>query len=356
MALAQSADAALAAKILARLEALEFAELTPGTLAQALHALQVCSDRSGENQQDAFAAILPQLEPLYPHLVESVNRQLAALLLELDSPQLVPRSMQQLRVVSSQAERMQYLFVLRNATEGWTPALREEYLTLLGEMDGYVGGDGMPGFADQIRQDALKQLAVDERPRWVQAWNRPTADVELDVRRPFVQKWTLADMSERLHEVAKGRDFAQGKEMFAAAQCARCHRLGGKGAVLGPDLTSARSRYTPRNLLESVLSPSLVVAEKYRTDLLVTEDGRVLTGRIVPSRDFRSSQIRLAANPLKPSEVVEVAKEEIAEHHKSTVSIMPQGLLDTLTAEQMLDLLAYILAAGDAEHPSFREH
>lgn len=360
MALAQAADRELAQEIFAKVLTENLSELPPEQLASALHTLEVCLDRAEQAKEEEplpaeFSAATAELEPLFPHPVDSINRQVVNLLARFDSPVLVPRVMQQLATTTRQKQRMHYFFVLRNVRSGWTPRLREDYLTMLGEMNNYIGGEGMPGFVEQLRENALGRLPAEAWPDWMQRWNVTGGDVELDVKRPLVKEWDLADLSSELGQVSTGRNFAQGEEMFAAAQCIRCHRLSGKGGVVGPDLTSAGSRYTPRNLLESVLKPSLVVADNYRTDLLVTEDGRVLTGRIVPSTDYRSSLIRLAPNPLKPSVVEEVPKDKILEHHKSTVSIMPEKLLDTLTSEQILDLLAYVLTAGDASHPCFEK-
>ena len=62
----------------------------------------------------------------------------------------------------------------------------------------------------------------------------------------------------------------------------------------------------------------------------------------------------IATNPLTPAEVTEVEKSTIESHSPSPVSFMPQGLLDTLRKDEILDLFAYIQAGGDPEHPSFR--
>ena len=84
------------------------------------------------------------------------------------------------------------------------------------------------------------------------------------------------------------------------------------------------------------------------------ENGRVFTGRIVPGGDFRSPTLRVSTDPLDRAQFVEFAKAAIELHKRSPVSPMPKELVDYLSQNEILDLLAYINAAGRAEHPSFR--
>jgi putative heme-binding domain-containing protein len=91
-----------------------------------------------------------------------------------------------------------------------------------------------------------------------------------------------------------------------------------------------------------IMEPSQVVSEAYRTDVIVTHSGRVVTGRIVPSADFRQSAVWVSTNPLRPDLVESIPKPDIESHTPSTASVMPTGLLSTLTREEILDLLAYL--------------
>ena len=117
------------------------------------------------------------------------------------------------------------------------------------------------------------------------------------------------------------------------------------GHFVGPDLTSVSRRFTRRDLLMSVLNPSLVVSEKYRNVQIVTNDGRTITGRAIASGDYRSPIVRVATDPLNPTQVVEISKRDIEIHRDSTLSPMPEGLLNTLTRSEILDLLAFLEAS-----------
>ena len=119
-----------------------------------------------------------------------------------------------------------------------------------------------------------------------------------------------------------------------------CHRLGDDGGTIGPDLTDVSSRFSTRDILESVIEPSRVVSDTYRYVVVTTKHGKSITGRIAPV-DYRLPVLRLAPNPLS-DEAVDVPKDDIVSYAESEVSPMPGGLLDTLTREEIYDLLAYI--------------
>jgi putative heme-binding domain-containing protein len=98
-----------------------------------------------------------------------------------------------------------------------------------------------------------------------------------------------------------------------------------------------------RALIVEIVEPSKVVDEKYRTHLVTLANGEVLAGIIVEQND---QHIRIAANPAKPDEIRTIPRKKIEEMHKSDVSLMPVGLLNTLAKDEILDLLAYVTGGG----------
>ena len=96
----------------------------------------------------------------------------------------------------------------------------------------------------------------------------------------------------------------------------------------------------------SIVSPSLVVAEQYHLDRIETTDGRVLVGRIVQSGDYRSPALRIISDSLRPDQFVVITKRDIEAHSTIPTSPMPAGLLDTLTKEEIADLIAFIESGG----------
>ena len=107
---------------------------------------------------------------------------------------------------------------------------------------------------------------------------------------------------------------------------------------------------TPVDVLKNVLEPSLKIDDKYRTYLFELKSGKVVTGMVV---DESGDEIKVIENPLASKATVVVRKSDVAERAKSPSSIMPKGLLDKLTREEALDLLAYIISRGDAASPVF---
>ena len=97
--------------------------------------------------------------------------------------------------------------------------------------------------------------------------------------------------------------------------------------------------------------PSAVIAKGYETYIIETKSGRVLTGRILKQTD---KSLQVAVNPLENCEPVNVPLDDIESKRMSVTSLMPEGLLVTLTKNDIIDLLAYVHAGGDPNDPAFR--
>lgn len=93
------------------------------------------------------------------------------------------------------------------------------------------------------------------------------------------------------------------------------------------------------------------INEKYSTYLFDMESGQVVTGLIVGETP---ELVKVVENPLASTEPKLLRKAEISGRKQSPVSLMPRGLLDRLTREEILDLVAYIAAGGDASNPLFQ--
>ncbi|MBM3954147.1 MAG: c-type cytochrome [Planctomycetes bacterium] len=128
----------------------------------------------------------------------------------------------------------------------------------------------------------------------------------------------------------------EGRDLFAKS-CGTCHRLFGTGGQIGPDLTS-HDRGDPRALLVHVVQPSATIREGYETTVIVTGDGRVLSGFVV-EEDPGIVVLRLADGRTEslPREVIE-------DLQRSPESIMPTGLLADYSPQQVRDLFAYLRA------------
>ena len=178
----------------------------------------------------------------------------------------------------------------------------------------------------------------------------PILDDLLKNNRPR-KEWVFDDLASSVEGLSTGRSFANGKQIFEVASCVSCHRLNGVGVQVGPDLAQLDPKTTRLDILRSLLEPSVKIDEKYQTHVFSTKSGKVITGMILEESPQR---IKVIENPLAKSAPVFLDRADIDERSKSPTSIMPKGLLDKLTSEEILDLIAYIAARGDAKAPLFQ--
>jgi putative heme-binding domain-containing protein len=363
-ALARSGSKKVARNVVARLNQLSLSELSANWKLTAVHIYRLCLDGIEKPEKPLLDAIIRRLNPLLPDeslpVAQSalLNRELSHILVRIDAPGAVEKTVSLLKSAKSQADELHYLFVLRNAKNGWSFESRENYFIALKNTRYYLGGDGMPKFIQQIRTEAIATLTQQEREQLgdlLAEAETKQAETPPTIARPFVREWKTVDLAESLVDVSKGRSFEQGQRMFRDALCIRCHRMRTAGDVLGPDLTSVSRRFSRKDILESIIFPSKVVAEKYRNVQIVTTEGKVITGQIIPGGDYRSPTLRLFTDPLKPNTITEIPKKSIDVHRLSETSAMPKDLLNTLTKEEILDLLAFIESAGNRNYPGFRK-
>jgi hypothetical protein len=209
----------------------------------------------------------------------------------------------------------------------------------------------MPGFLDRIRKEALSAVPDEvERAQYAALLARdPATAEEPTAPRPFVRKWNLSDALAATQSLAGKPNLDRGRALFAAASCSKCHRVGSLGTPVGPDLTSVSSRFSRRDILESIIEPSMSIAENYRSLQILTQEGKSYVGRPILGGDYRSQILRLAIDPQHPFHVTQIDKRTIEQEQISAVSWMPQGLLDSLSAEEIRDLIAFIEAGGQRE-------
>ena len=148
-----------------------------------------------------------------------------------------------------------------------------------------------------------------------------------------------------------GRNFERGRQLYSAVACAACHRFVNEGGSVGPDLTGVVGRYSVRDLLESIVEPNKVISDQYQAIIIHTADGRVVTGRV---GNLSAANMNVVEDMFDPGRMTSVRRADIESMEPSPVSMMPQGLLNSLNAEEIQDLLAYLLSRGDSEHPAYR--
>ncbi len=118
--------------------------------------------------------------------------------------------------------------------------------------------------------------------------------------------------------------------------CANCHKLYGYGGVVGPDITGA-NRGNLEYLLGNILTPSAIIQDAYKMHIVLTDDGRIYSG-IPAEENERQLKLRVADRP----EPITIAKSQIESREVAPISMMPEGTLETLKDEEVLQLIAYL--------------
>ena len=152
---------------------------------------------------------------------------------------------------------------------------------------------------------------------------------------------TPQQRAEILTLVANGADAGRGRELYRreALRCVACHRIDREGGRVGPNLTAIGSAAQPDYLLDALLEPAKSVKEGYGSLVVVTTDGQVTSG-IPVSRSDTELVLRTALD-----KEVRLQLADIDEEAPGT-SLMPAGLVDGLSKEEIADLVRYLSALG----------
>jgi putative heme-binding domain-containing protein len=352
LALARVGGRAVQARVREHLLARLAQPLTAEQHLMTLRGLTVTYLRHGRPGAIEAARAADVLNATYPSDDSRVNRQLCELLVYLEAPDVVGKTIPLLQTASTQEEKIQYLFLLRLVKKRWAVADRRAYFEALSRgRQNFWGANMLMTILGYIRADAEASLAPEERvalaevlKAFDQADAVPVAPVPA---RAFLRDWSVSDFTDTRDSLASLRDLGRGQRLFKETGCAQCHRFGSDGGFIGPDLTAVGSRFDRRALLESILEPSKVIAEAYRTVSVTLKSGAILDGRIVVED---SSTLSIAINPVDPDQRRRVRRADIQTQRMSDFSPMPAGLINGLNREEVLDLLAF-LERGAAAPP-----
>ena len=272
------------------------------------------------------------------------------MLVFLQSPRVAAAALGLVGSAPTQEEQLDYIRSLRMLRAGWTPELRREYFAWFNRAAGYRGGSSFAGFLKMIKADALTPLTEPERAALSDVLDAPAPTSPMAAfsaalaGRTNTTEWTVAGLSPGLERGLQGRDLESGRRMFGATGCFQCHRFAGEGGAVGPDLTQLAGRFSPRDMLEAIIEPSRTVSDLYGNVVLTRRDGESLTGRI--TYHTQGDGVMVSPDMFNPAETVTVDRKDVLSIEPSTMSPMPEGLLSSLTRDEVLDLLAYLASGG----------
>jgi putative heme-binding domain-containing protein len=368
------------------LNSIDFDKLNPMQQLEMLRAYQLAFIRLGEPDEAMRAGVLAKLDSKFPGENDLVNRELNALLVYLQSPTVVQKSMAVIKKETPPSahasdetmrseliarnntygktiremlehhpdmQKIQYAYNLRNAKIGWTLDDYQAFFKFLREAGRSKGGHSFDGFLKNIDADAFAN-ATDAQRLAIEATG---------ARKPFTvpklpspdgpgHDWTMDEVIATAQDKLKGRDFDNGKKTFAAARCVVCHRFNGDGGATGPDLTQLAGRFTLKDLTESIMDPSKVVSDQYKATSVLTSGGKSYTGRIITEN---KNVLIMVTDPEDSTKIVEIKKSDVESQQPSPISLMPQGLLKPLSEREVLDLLAFLLSRGDPKDAMFKK-
>lgn len=230
-----------------------------------------------------------------------------------------------------------------------------------------------PRMSPAERQDVLQTLAA--RPEWatalldaVESARVPRTDLTAFTARQM-QSLGREEITARVHKlwgevretsadrvrqiesfrrrltpaVLAQADQSTGRALYQK-HCANCHKLYGEGTAIGPDITGSQ-RQNLDYLLTNILDPSAAVARDFQIDVLLTDSGRVITGLVL-------AETEAALTVQTVNERLIVPLDEIEERRKSPLSLMPDGLLNTFSFEQVRDLMGYLQGSRQVPLPA----
>jgi putative heme-binding domain-containing protein len=347
-------DTQLKGQILEALAKIEWAKLNDFQKSELLRIYSILFVRMGPPDSAVAKQLIERFDVVYPAKSRFVNADLCQLLVYLQAPNTAEKTVKLLAEAPTQEEQIEYARSLRMLKTGWTQPLREQYFKWFLKAANYRGGMSLDGFLANIKRDAIATLTADEKNSLASILNAKPEPKSVFVGPPrdVVKKYTLADLAPVLDKGLTNRDFDNGRKMFGVANCFSCHRFDNEGGAHGPDLSQAAARFSQRDLLESVVEPNKVISDQYAAWIFEMDDGKKFTGRIINLHD---NTIHLMENMLEPNKVTNIDARRIESKTLSKVSLMPEGTLDTLKEDEILDLMAYLLSRGDRNNKMFKK-
>ncbi len=387
VALSRQGDRSQKSAMLQKLLQVDYKKLSDEDKESLLRVFELIFSRMGKPEAKDQSAVIAYLNPHYPATTASLNRALSKLLVFLEAPQVIERTLalmaeeqpdmqaddptatqssdlilrnpqygldiaQMLENIPP-AQHTYYAIVLSSLNKGWTPALREQYFKWFYKAFDFQGGRSYIGFIDKARELALEKVPKDK----YEYYNKISGDsllsnngVDLaNIPEPKGpgKNWKTEEAQQLLDSGLVSINFEQGKNMYAATLCVTCHSLRGEGGNIGPDLTQLGTRFSTEDMLEAIIDPNKVISDQYASTVFYLENGQSVVGRLI-NEDERTYYI--SQNPFAPDFIREIAKAEVKDTQFSSVSVMPPGLINSLNAQELKDLLAFLMAGGNQEH------
>lgn len=377
VALARMGDASHMPLILQGLLSLDAAKIDDAKLLGMLRGYALTFDRLATPSDQQRTAVIEQLRPLMPSSNNDVTTELIRVLAFLRDETLPKKVMQLIEqrrppilpAWSELAQRnarygpaidrmldahpptreIMYAFMIRNLRNGWTLDLRRSFFEFINEAAKAKGGASYGGYLTRIRDESLATCSDTTRKALEDITGEsfdPTPDFPITDPVGPGQQWTV----DQAIAASQGEaNFTRGRSLYFSGKCASCHRLNGLGGSIGPDLTSVPNKFDDHYLVEAIIHPSKNISDQYGSSQVLTDDGQILVGLVIEKDNGDLTVYPIDEN----AKAIEVEADSVELIEASKVSQMPAGLLDRLNAEEVRDLIAYIMSGGNPRHKRY---
>lgn len=391
VALARHGKPAVANAMLKSLMGIDYKELSDAQQIDLLRAIELVILRMGEPKGAVKTQLTEYLNPHFPSNSNAVNRSLSKVLVALEAPGVVEKTIALLETAKDDpaektasqssdlilrnpqygmdiagmlakvppAQQTYYATVLSEATSGWTPDLQDKYFKWFKGAFGYKGGVSYVGFINKARQKALAHVSEAQLEHYktlsgeellAQSGNDLISGPQ--PKGPG-KRWTVDEALAVVEGKLANRDFEQGKMMYDATRCSSCHLMRGEGGSIGPDLTQLGTRFSAKDMLEAIIEPNKTVSDQYAATVFTMKDGSSILGRLTNEDNERYF---ISQNPFAPEVIREIPKADVVDKKYSYISVMYPGLINRLNEEELKDLMAYLMAGGNKDHEVYKNN
>ncbi|WP_170157502.1 DUF7133 domain-containing protein [Roseimicrobium gellanilyticum] len=228
--------------------------------------------------------------------------------------------------------------VLEATLDGKDAAAQREALVVLGTLPAHGKADAL--IAAQVDRLIAGQVAPGAMLEVMETAKRREDGAVKAKLQQYLQSLPQTRTAAAFPQLLQGGDVAAGKKVFfehTAAQCLRCHKIGGKGSEVGPTLDGISKKHPREYLLEAVLFPNNNIAPGFEMTMVVLKDGKSYGGMVRKETD---TELQLSA-PV-PNAPVDTVKKADIQTRAPGISAMPEMMQQVLTQREIRDLVAYL--------------
>lgn len=290
----------------------------------------------------------PVLLDLFPTGDRISDRLLSQLLAYLRPEGAIEKLLGELDGHPFREEQFHFAYCLRFFKSGWSATQRARFMNWFATARNWRGGFSFEGYLRNIRLEFEEVLEDGEKQQLNQLLEKPRTQSVLASgnSEPLDFERTLTFLNQTLREPR--RDLREGERVFEAV-CSACHQVGNRGRGVGPELTAVAGRFSMPDLLETVLRPSRQISDQYQALDVWTQDGDVFTG--MPLTDDERGVLLFLGDQTERF----ISADQIKEKNISSLSLMPEALLDPFSWEEIADLFAFLLATEEERQEVIEE-